>query len=136
VASIREEITVNVAPELVWDAVRDVGNAHQRLFPGILTDARLDGDARVVTFANGMVLRELIVDVDDDARRFVYASVGGSATHHNASIQVVPDGAHGSRLIWITDLLPNERSPMVAGLMHQGIAVLKETLERAHGTRD
>ena len=135
-ASIRKEIALAVAPAAVWDAVRDVGNVHRRLFPGILTDARLDGDARVVTFANGMVLRELIVDIDDDARRFVYASVGGSTSHHNASIQVLPDGTQGSRLIWITDLLPDERRAPVAGLMHQGIAVLKQTLERARTAGD
>jgi hypothetical protein len=34
--------------------VRDVGAVHRRLVPGIVVDARLDGDARVVTFANGM----------------------------------------------------------------------------------
>jgi hypothetical protein len=75
------------------------------------------------------VLRELIVDIDDDARRVAYASVGGMATHHNASLQVVPDGS-GSRLIWITDVLPHELRPAIAALMEQGVAAMKTTLDQ------
>ena len=51
----------------VWAAVRDFGAVHQRLAPGFVLDARLDGDARIVTFANGTVARELLVDCDDAA---------------------------------------------------------------------
>ena len=87
------------------DAIRDVGEVHRRLAPGILLDARLDGDARVVTFANGLVARELIVTIDEEARRFAYASVGGRATHHNASMQVFPHG-DGTRFVWITGCAP------------------------------
>jgi hypothetical protein len=128
-ASIREEIVVGVSADRAWDAVRDVGAAHVRLFPGILTDARLDGDARVVTFADGMVLRELIVDVNDETRRFAYASVGGRASHHNSSIQVVPEGPGSSRLIWITDVLPNELVPSITALVRRGSEVMRATLE-------
>ena len=127
-ASIHSEIIVSASPDEAWAAVRDVGRAHVLLFPGILTDVRLDGDARVVTFANGMVLRELIVDLDDAERRFVYASVGGRTTHHNSSIQVLPHEG-GSRLIWITDLLPHELRPAIAALVEQGSAVMKATLD-------
>jgi hypothetical protein len=91
-ASIRKEILIEARPENVWAAVRDVGAVHQRLVPGVLVDARLDGDARVVTFASGAVARELLVDVDDKARRFAYEVVEGPlrATHHNASMQFLP----------------------------------------------
>lgn len=128
--SIREEVTIDAPADVVWQVVRDVGQAHRRLFPGILTDGRLDGDARVVTFADGTVLRERIVAIDDQHRRFVYASVGGRATHHSASIEVVREGEERSRLIWITDVLPDELRDRIAGLMHQGASVAKETLER------
>ena len=70
-ASIRNEITIETHPEDVWAAVRDVGAVHQRLAPGFVIDCRLEEGARVVTFANGLVARELIVDVDDEARRLV-----------------------------------------------------------------
>ena len=87
-ASIYKEIFLDADPADVWAAISDVGAAHIRLVPGVLVDARLDGDARIVTFAHGMVARERIVTLDHDVRRFVYASVGGRAVHHNASFQV------------------------------------------------
>jgi len=130
VTSIREEVTIDASADAVWQAVRDVGQAHRRLFPGILTDARLEGNARVVTFADGTVFRELIVDLDDARRRFAYASVGGRATHHNASIEVVPEEGGRSRLVWITDVLPDELRDRIAGLMQKGAAMAKATLER------
>ena len=108
--------------------MRDVGEVHRHLVPGVAVAAHLDGDARVVTFANGMVVRELIVDLDDDARRLSYAAVGGRATHHNASMEVVPDG-DGCRLVWTTDVLPHDLAPMVGGLVEQASAVIKRTLE-------
>src|SRR5215510_12941205 len=107
-ASIRKEILLEASARHVWDAVRDVGALHKRLVPGFVVDTRLEPDARVVTFGNGMVVRELIVDLDDDARRLVWAARGGRLTHHSASVQVCDDGDGRSRLIWIADLLPNE----------------------------
>ena len=75
-ASIRREILIEARPEVVWDAVRDVGAVHERLAPGFVVDTRLEDGARVVTFASGLVAREVIVDVDDGARRLVWAVVG------------------------------------------------------------
>jgi len=129
-ATIRKEIVLRASPDAVWSAVRDVGEVHRRLVPGVLVDARLDGDARVVTFANGLVVRERIVDVDDEARRFCWSAVGGRLSHHNASMQVFPDGS-GARLVWICDLLPDEMEPAIRTLIDAGSAALKKTLESA-----
>jgi carbon monoxide dehydrogenase subunit G len=129
-ASITREIPIDAPPEDVWKALRDVGNAH-RMFPGVLVDCRLDGDARVVTFANGLVLREMIVDLDDAARRFSWAAVGGRIRHHNASLQVLAGAQRGgTRVVWIADVLPHELASDMAGLMDQGAASLKRTLDR------
>jgi len=131
-ASIRREIVVDAAPERVWAAVRDVGAPHKRLAPGFVVDARLEGDARIVTFANGLVARELIVDVDDAARRLVWAVVGSPRlSHHNASLEVLPDGERRSRVVWIADLLPHDAAPIIAGMIDQGMAIMKPTLEKA-----
>jgi carbon monoxide dehydrogenase subunit G len=129
-ASIRKEVRIDARPETVWAALRDIGALHTRLVPGFVTDTRLEDGARIVTFGNGLVVRELIVDVDDDARRVVWSAVGGSMTHHNGSAQVFPEGAQGCRFVWIADLLPNEAAPAIAGMMEQGIGIIKETLER------
>jgi carbon monoxide dehydrogenase subunit G len=130
-ASIRKEIVIEAPAETVWDAVRDVGAVHRRLAPGFVVDTHLEDGARVVTFSSGLVARELIVDVDDATRRLVWAVVGSPRlTHHNASMQVFADGQHGSRVVWIADLLPNEIAGHIAGMIDAGLATMKKTLER------
>src|SRR6185503_14212983 len=118
-ASIRKEILLDARPEEVWDAVRDIGALHTRLIPGFVTDTRLEEGARIVTFGNGMVARELIVDVDEASRRVAWSVVGGRMAHHNASAQVFPDGGTGCRFVWIADLLPNEMAPAIAAMIEQ-----------------
>jgi carbon monoxide dehydrogenase subunit G len=128
-ASIRREVLINAPPGQVWDSLRDVGALHTRLAPGFVADTRMDGDARIVTFGNGMVVREEIVDIDDVAHRVVWAIVGGQFRHYNGTARVFPDGAGISRFVWTTDLLPNDLAGAVAGMIEQGIAVIKETME-------
>ena len=100
-ASIRKEIVIAAQPEDVWAAIRDVGEVHRRLAPGFVVDCRLEegGGARVVAFANGLVARELIVDIDDDTRRLVWAVVQGRPTHHNGSLQVFAEAGGRSRVL-------------------------------------
>jgi hypothetical protein len=129
-ASIHKEIVIDALPEDVWSAVRDFGAVHERLVPGVLVAVTLEEGARVVTFANGIVARELLVDIDEVAMRLAYASVGGRATHHNASMQVVAEPEGGSRLIWITDVLPNELAGTVRGLCEVGAEAMLRTLGR------
>jgi carbon monoxide dehydrogenase subunit G len=128
-ASIYREVQIRADPASVWDALRDVGALHRRLAPGFVTDVRLEEGARVVTFGNGLVARELIVDIYDEAQRLVWSVVGGRMTHHNASAQVFPNGEGGSRFVWIADLLPHEVAPGIAAMMDQGLAAIKRTLE-------
>ena len=128
-ASIRKETVIEAPADKVWEAVRDVGAVHRRLAPGFVVDTRLEDGARVVTFASGLVARELIVDVDDAARRLVWAVVRSPRlTHHNASMQVFADGNRGSRVVWIADLLPDEIAGYIAGMMDEGLATMKKTL--------
>ena len=94
-ASIHKDIPIDAHPDAVWAAVRDFG-ALDRLAPGFVRDVRLEGDApqstRIVTFANGMVAREVLVDCDDTRRRLVYAVISERVTHYSASVQVAADG--------------------------------------------
>jgi carbon monoxide dehydrogenase subunit G len=134
-ASIRREVRIEARPETAWEALRDVGALHRRLVPGFVTDTRLEEGARIVTFGNGMVVRELIVDVDETARRVAWSAVGTAMTHHNASAQVFPEGARACRFVWIADLLPHEAAPQIAAMIDQGMAVIAQTLERAERER-
>ena len=122
------ELYLAVAPYFGWDVVRDVGAVHTRFAPGFVTDTVLGDGDRMVTFANGMVVREVIVDVDDKARRLAYSARSERLSHHNVSFQVLPEGC-GSRLVWIADVLPPEAAEMVAGMMETGIQVTKRTLD-------
>ena len=95
-ASIRKEAAIAAPAAAAWAALRDVGALHTRLVAGFVTDCRLEGDTRVVTFANGMVARERIVTVDDAERRVVWSATGDRLAHHNASAQVFDEGdGHG-----------------------------------------
>jgi carbon monoxide dehydrogenase subunit G len=129
-ASIRQEVLLDAAVENVWDAVRDIGALHKRLVPGFVTDTRLEEGARIVTFANGLVVRELIVSLDDQARRLVWSARGGRLTHHNASAQVFPAGEGSSRLVWIADLLPDEMAGDIRQMMELGAVAMKKALGR------
>ncbi len=130
-ATIRHDIAIDAPAAQVWEAVGDVHAPHRRLVPHVLSDARADGDARIVTFANGLVVRERIVTVDDEARRFAYTASGGRTTHHHASMQVLDDGPQRARLVWIIDVLPDEVAPVIDALMRQGADDMRATLARA-----
>ena len=128
-ASIRKERTIDAPPELVWDALRDWGAIHERLVPGFVVDARLDGDDRIVTFFNGAVMRELLVDLDEESRRLAWSIVDGPYSHHNGVAQVLDDGDGRSRFVWLADLLPNDFAELTGEMMERGIEVVKTTLE-------
>ena len=130
-ASIHKDIPIDAHPNDVWAAVRDFGAVHQRLVPGFVLDAHLEGDARVVTFANGTVARELLVDCDDARRRLVYAVISERVKQHSASVQVLADGDTRSRLIWIVDVLPNEIAPYIDGQMDQAALAMQKALARS-----
>lgn len=129
-ASIRKEISTTARAEDVWAALRDIGALHTRLVPGFVIDTRLEPGARVVTFGNGMVARELIVAVDEGERRVVWSAVGGSLTHHNGSAQVISNEGSATKVVWIADLLPDEAAAAVSTMMEQGMAIMKRTLDR------
>jgi hypothetical protein len=129
-ASIHKDIPIDASPADVWAAVRDFGKPHRRLVPGFVADARLDGEMRIVTFANGTVARELLVDCDDARRRLVYAVISERVKQHSASVQVVADGDTRARLIWIVDVLPGEIAPYIDGQMDQAALAMQKALGR------
>jgi Polyketide cyclase / dehydrase and lipid transport len=135
-ATIRKEVRIEARAETVWDALRDVGALHTRLAPGFVTDVRMEEGARIVTFVNGMVARELIVSVEDDVRRLVWSIVGGRLTHHNGSAQVFAEGPERSRFVWTTDLLPDALAPSIEAMMAQAMPIIQATLERAQRGRE
>ena len=129
-ASIYKDIIIDASPNDVWSAVRDFGAVHKRLVPGFVLDARMDGDARIVTFANNTVARELLVDCDDARQRLVYAVISERLKQHSASVQVFADGDARTRLVWIVDVLPNEIAPYMDAQMDQAALAMQKALGR------
>jgi carbon monoxide dehydrogenase subunit G len=128
-ASIHKEISLSTRPADVWDVVRDVGAVHTRFAPGFVVNVEMEDGARIVTFGNGFVAREVIVDVDEERRRLAYSVRSERLSHHNASFQVIPEGS-GSRLVWIADVLPHEAAVNVAAMMEEGLKVAKSAIDR------
>jgi hypothetical protein len=130
-ASIRKDIPVAAPAAEVWDAVRDFGAVHQRVAPGFVIDARLDGEARIVTFANGTVARELLVDCDDARLRLVYAIVSERVTHYNGAIEIVPGDDARCRIVWTIDVLPNEIAGYIDSQMDLGVSAMQKAFHTA-----
>lgn len=128
-ASIYKEISLAARPGAIWDVVRDIGAVHTRFAPGFVVDTTMDGPDRIVTFANGFVAREVIVDLDDSRRRLAYSARSERIAHHNASFQVMADGK-GSRLVWIADVLPEAAAATVGSMMEDGIRAAKRALDQ------
>ena len=128
-ASIRKEIETRARPDDAWAAIADIGALHTRLVPGFVVDTKLEPGARVVTFGNGMVVREPIVTIDGASRRLVWTAEGGRTTHYNASVQVFSRSDETTAVVWIADFLPDAMRGQIAAAMEAGISVMKKTLD-------
>jgi carbon monoxide dehydrogenase subunit G len=126
-ATITKEFLVAASPEKVWDALRDFHAVHERVAPGFLTAAKRDGDDRLLTFFNGFEARERFIGRDDVARRIAYTIVEGRFAYHHASAQVFPH-EQGSRVVWITHILPDTLAESVSAMMDHGSAAMARTL--------
>lgn len=129
-ATLYKEVSIGAPRDFVWDALKDIGALHTRLVPGFVVDTQLDGNTRIVTFGNGMVLREPIISIDDGRHRIAWAAEGGPATHYNAAIELVAE-VGGCRVVWTTDLLPDEIEPIVSAMQDEATATMKRTLEES-----
>jgi hypothetical protein len=129
VATIRKERTIGVSPEEAWAVLADWGAPHERLVPGFVVATELDGEDRLVTFFNGAVARERLIERSEEERRLVWSIVDGPYAHHNGAAQVHANEDGTTRFVWIADLLPNEMAEITGELMEQGIETVKQSLE-------
>lgn len=120
---MRREVLLRAPIAIVWDALRDIGALHTRLVPGFVVDTKLVEDGRVATFANGMVVHEPIIDIDEAQYRVAWTARGTPMTHYNASFQLFDEG-DVTRGVWIADLLPHEAADFVAPLMQEGLTAM------------
>jgi carbon monoxide dehydrogenase subunit G len=134
--TVTRDFVIAASPEKIWDALRDFHAVHQRVVPGFLTAATQDGDDRILTFFNGFVTRERLVGLDDTTRRIAYTHIEGRFAYHAASVQVFPH-EFGSRVVWITDMLPDTMADSSRMMMDHGVAAMVRTLaDEKHGGPD
>jgi hypothetical protein len=127
-ATVRKEFRSSRSAAEVWEKLRKFEAVHD-LAKGFVTKTEMEpSGARVVTFANGMSVREWLVTRDDDARRLVYAIIDHPAyTHYSASAQVLDDGA-GSRFVWSVDFMPDSMAGMQDASMEAGAKAMAAAL--------
>jgi Polyketide cyclase / dehydrase and lipid transport len=128
-ATVRTTLDTRASPDDAWAAIRDIGALHTRLAPGFVADTKLEAGARVVTFVNGMVVREPIVTIDDEARRLVWSAEGGRTTHYNASLQVSPRPGGGATVVWVADFLPDDVKPQLTAAIEAGTRAMNRSLD-------
>jgi len=128
-ATVKFDFIVAADADAVWDAVRDFGAVDKRLAVGFVTDSRLEGDVRTVTFFNGLVAQERLVTCDDAARRLVYTIPGGGRLqHYNAAVEITPQG-NQTRFVWTLDILPEEMAETVRAMAAKSVEAMKKKLE-------
>ena len=128
-ATIRKEFGSNRSAADVWAKLKDFG-AVPELAPGFVTATKLEagGAARVVTFANGLEVREWLVSSNDGERRLVYAITDSPRyQHYSASAQVFEDDG-GSRFVWTVDFLPNDMAGLQDAAMNAGAEAMRRAL--------
>jgi hypothetical protein len=134
-ASIRKEVLIDASPEAVWEAARDIGALHTRLVPGFVADTEVvagaDPPERLVTFANGLMVKEVIVDLDDARRRLVWTIESQSVTHHNGVLEILDACDGRTRAVWVADVLPQAAAATFDLMMGQGMAAMKRGFEGA-----
>jgi hypothetical protein len=128
-ATVRSELQTRAQAHDVWSAIRDIGALHTRLVPGFVVDTKLEPDARIVTFANGTVLREPIVTIDDEAWRLVWTHEGGRATHYNGALQVSERADGLTSVVWTADFLPNDIRDFMAQAIEAGMSAMQRSLD-------
>ena len=130
-ASIQKSVEIKADVQSIWEAVRDVGQLHIRVAPGLVADTQLqdDGAIRIVTFVNGVSLKEHIISNDDDLRRLVWSAESDQWHHHNASLQVTATDDSASQVTWIADVLPHSAGTMISTFVDMGLAAMKAHIE-------
>lgn len=130
-ATVRKAITIGRPADEVWDAVSDAGALHTRVAPHVVTHCTLaaEGEERIVTFVNGIVLRELIISNDPVAKRLAWSALSDQWLHHNASVVVTPLGEQSCEVVWTADVLPHSAGALMEQFLTMGLDSMKSHMD-------
>ena len=130
-ATVRKSVTITKPANEVWDAVSDAGQLHTRVVPGMVTNTTLEdgGEVRIVTFGNGMILKEYMISNDADTMRLVWSAESEQWTHHNASLQVFSGDDGVCEVVWTADVLPHSAGALMEQFLTAGLTAMKAHME-------
>ena len=130
-ATVRKAVTIARPADEVWDAVSDAGELHTRVAPQVVANTTLEagGEVRIVTFGNGVVLKELIISNDPSARRLAWSAQSDQWQHHNASLQIFPLSDERCEAVWTADVLPHAAGAIMEQFLTMGLDAMKSHLE-------
>ncbi len=123
-ATIRHHARLSAPASDVWAIVREPTGITDWL-AGV-DSCVMDGNARVVG-TMGLEIREEIVTVDDDLRRFQYAIVDSplSLASHLSTVDILDDG-DGCVVVYSTDVAPDEAGMILDAVAKGGVDALVE----------
>jgi Polyketide cyclase / dehydrase and lipid transport len=130
-ATVRKSVTISKPASHVWDAVSDAGQLHTRLVPDMVADTKLeeDGEVRIVTFGNGIVLKEYMISNDGDAMRLAWSAKSDQWSHHNASLQIFALQDNTCEAVWTADVLPHGAGALMEQFLTAGLGAMKAHME-------
>lgn len=125
--TIRKTIDIKADIDSVWAKISDIGGISNLI--GFLQDSEFSGDERVCTLKDGGKLVESIISVDADLHRVMYSITASplNMSFHVASMELEQTPT-GVRLIWTTDLQPEQAAEQFEPLMDMACTDMQSTL--------
>lgn len=136
---LRNTVNIDASPETVWEVLGDLAATTEWL-PGTVA-ARMDGQIRTCTTADGFDIREEISDYSPEQRSysFTHLAIPAPVRDSSGSFAVEPAGHGGSQVVLETsfealDLAQEEGvGQMLDGFLQEALESLKRRVEQ--GTR-
>ena len=129
-ATVQKVIDVEASVEDVWSKIANVGAISD--FVDFITESQMDGDTRVCKMADGGVLEEKIISIDNSLRRVSYRITNSplDLEFHFASMQVAPK-VNNASMIWVTDLKPDSMAEPFDMIFEEAVPGIKSALARS-----
>ncbi len=138
-ASVNVKEEVAASADQVWQIMADFGGVDKWADPNLIKSCECDGNTagaiRVLTLADGSVIRERLEAIDGDARRFTYSILGECplpVADYVATAKVTELGDGKCQVDWQSTFAPvgdaGEAEKMIAGVYTGGVAGVRKAL--------
>jgi uncharacterized protein YndB with AHSA1/START domain len=129
VTSLRSHRRIGVPADRAWAVLREPTGVAD-WFPSI-AECTVDGDIRTCWLSRGGSVRERVVTVDDELRRFQYSILEGlPVTTHLATVDVLEVAPGECLVVYSTEATPDSTAGGLGRAVESGVDALKSYLER------